>query len=518
MELRDYLRGLRRHWLAVVLTTVVGVLVAAGWAAIQTPLYQATASAYIGTPQDAANSLGVGQSQYAQGFVSTFTSYALWRSTAEAALEEAEVDVTPESVMTQIAVENPEGTAILAITATAASPESAEQLANAWVIGLQHTVDSVDGTGAAGSAPMNVFLGDSAQASQVPVYPDWQTALIIGGVVGLGFGIAFALSRTASDRRIRGGDDLDERLGHAVVGTLPLRASEGKRAGRGADTEFAFSEAMRVLRTNLQFMDVDNPPRTIVVTSPVPGDGKSTVAIELARALAASGSPTVLIDGDLRRPTVAKKTGLPEGAGLSDLLAGRAALSELLHRIPDAPNLQVLTAGTVPPNPSEILGSERMRQLLGQLSADATVILDSPPLLPVTDGAVLTHQADGALIVVTAGKTTFDLAGKAFEALANARGRALGVVINQAPTRGADASPYAHAYYTYYSNGDGKKAKGSGSSSQQSGSPSEAPAILDAPVADGAAFVDDVFPADTRPEPSGADLVGDSRRTRSRRR
>ena len=192
----------------------------------------------------------------------------------------------------------------------------------------------------------------------------------------------------------------------------------------------------------------------------------------------------MLIDGDLRRPTVAKKMGLPAGAGLSDVLAGRAEVTELLQRVPGVSNLLVLTAGTVPPNPSEILGSERMHTLMRYLATEATVIVDAPPLLPVTDGAVLAHQADGALLVVSAGKTTYDLAGKAFEALANARGRALGIVINRAPLRGVDASPYAYTYYTYYSENDKPGQAGTDGSRPAAVPAADAPVpFTDAPAA-----------------------------------
>ncbi len=193
-------------------------------------------------------------------------------------------------------------------------------------------------------------------------------------------------------------------------------------------------------------MDVDHPPRTIVVTSPLPGDGKSTIACNLALTLAAAGSAVVLVDGDLRRSTVATTMGLPGGAGLSDVLAGRAALAEVLQRTPKSPNLLVLAAGSVPPNPSEVLGSERMHTLIADLAKHAIVIIDAPPLLPVTDGAVLTHQADGALVVVTLGKTTDDLLEKSLDTLRKARGRALGIVLNKAPLRGVDASPYSYEY------------------------------------------------------------------------
>jgi capsular exopolysaccharide synthesis family protein len=191
-------------------------------------------------------------------------------------------------------------------------------------------------------------------------------------------------------------------------------------------------------------MDVDNPPRTIVVTSPLPSDGKSTIACNLALTLAAGGTPVVLVDGDLRRSTVATTMGLPGGAGLSDVLSGRAELAEVLQRTPRSPNLYVLTAGSVPPNPSEVLGSGRMRKLLADLAVHATVIVDAPPLLPVTDGAVLTHQADGAIVVVSMGKTTYDLLEKSLDTLQKSSGRALGIVLNKAPLKGADASPYSY--------------------------------------------------------------------------
>jgi capsular exopolysaccharide synthesis family protein len=205
-------------------------------------------------------------------------------------------------------------------------------------------------------------------------------------------------------------------------------------------------------------MDVDNPPRTIVVTSPLPSDGKSTIACNLAITLAASGKNVVLVDGDLRRSAVAKSLGLPGGAGLSDVLSGRAAVADVLQRTPLAPNLFVLTAGSVPPNPSEVLGSERMHKLISDLSAHATVIIDAPPLLPVTDGAVLTHQADGALIVVTVGRTTYELVERSLDILRKSNGRPLGIVLNKTPLRGPDASPYSYEYRRGY----GPKASATG--------------------------------------------------------
>ena len=457
MELRDYLRGLRRHWLAILLMTVVGAAAGYGWTLLQTPVYQAEASGYVASRQSADVGISTVGDSLARSKVQSYLEIATWRAVAEGAIEELGLDTTPEELVTQVTVTNPDDTAVLKISAVGPSPLEARDLAEAWIRAMVVAIDGIEGTGVAGSAPVTVIPGDSASLPSEPLFPDVQTAMIVGGVLGLGFGMAFALIRTVSDRRVRAADDIEAKTGVALVGSIPVTAglsdgrlldssSNGKQKNKG----FAVSEALRALRTNLQFMDVDHPPRTIVITSPLPGDGKSTIACNLAVTLAASGRTTVLIDGDLRRSMVAKTMGLPGGAGLTDVLSGRAVLSDVLQRAPGAPNLFVLAAGSIPPNPSEVLGSERMKALLGELASHATIIVDAPPLLPVTDAAVLTHQADGALLVVSIGKTTYDLVDRALDTLDKARGRALGIVLNKVPLRGIHSSPYSYEYRREY--------------------------------------------------------------------
>lgn len=458
MELRDYARGLRRHWLAILLMTLVGVGAGYGWTMLQTPVYAAGASGYVVSKQSEDVGLSTIGDNLARSRVQSYLDIAGWRSVAENAIDELGLDTTPEELVTRVTVENPTDTVIMRITAEGDSAEGARDLAEAWIRAMKVEIDTIEGDGSAGSAPVTVIPGDSASLPSMPAFPDVQTALIVGGVLGFGFGVAFAMIRTVSDRRIRAAADVEEKTGVAVVGTIPVapgldsdqRLVDSLADKKGNNT-FAVTEALRALRTNLQFMDVDHPPKTIVVTSPLPGDGKSTIACNLALTLAAAGTTVVLVDGDLRRSMVAKTMGLPGGAGLSDVLAGRAALSEVLQRTAKSNNLLVLAAGSVPPNPSEVLGSERMHALIGDLAKHATVIIDAPPLLPVTDGAVLTHQADGALVVVTLGKTTHDLLEKALDTLRKARGRPLGVVLNKAPLRGVDAAQYSYEYRRDYS-------------------------------------------------------------------
>lgn len=208
------------------------------------------------------------------------------------------------------------------------------------------------------------------------------------------------------------------------------------------------SEALRKQRTNLRYMDVDNPPQVVVISSPREGDGKSTVAVNLAYAMAASGSPTTLIDADLRRPVLADGIGLTEGAGLTDVLVGEADLDDVLQEAPGEPNLQVLAAGNIPPNPSEVLGSQAMDRLLGQLAGRGRVIVDAPPILPVTDGAILTAMSDGVILVVSAGGTLDTHVSLTLEQLAEVKGRVLGVVLNHA--QGKETSAYYGGASSYY--------------------------------------------------------------------
>lgn len=457
MDIRDYLRALRRNWIAIILMTAVGLGAAYGWAKIQTPVYEASVSGLVKsrvTPTDPQQQLAQSTDTYARAKVPTYLVMAGWRSVAVNAGSTLGLSDSPESLVKRITVTNPEATNIINIAATASSPKAAQQLADAWMKGLVSVIDDTDGIDRQpGTSPVMIYVAQTAALPEAPIFPSVPTALLIGGLLGLGGGIAFAMIRAISDRRVRGTDDVEQRLGVPVVGIIPKVDSVAAErrivaeddAHADSRTDFAVRESLRALRTNLQFMDVDHPPRTIVVTSALPGEGKSTVAANLAMTLAAAGANVVLVDGDLRRPTVASTLGLVAGAGLTDVLAGRAKLTEVAQTAPDIPNLAVLTAGTIPPNPSEVLGSARMHQLVKDLTKHATVIIDAPPVLAVTDGAVLANQADGALLVVAVGKTTYDVVDKALNTLEKARGRVLGVVLNRVPVTGRQAG-YAYDY------------------------------------------------------------------------
>ena len=300
---------------------------------------------------------------------------------------------------------------------------------------------------------------ESAELPSSPVSPNIPRNLAIGLALGLLLGAGYALVRSQIDRRISDAGEVEREFGVMVASAIPhepvlARGADGRAimavAGQIVSTgQSRAREAFLKLRTNLQFIDVDRPPRVLVVTSPLPGDGKSTVAANLAAAMSATGVDVVLIDGDLRKPTVASSFGLPETVGLTDLIIGRAEISEVVQAVDDLPNLAVIAAGRVPPNPSELLGTKSMRRLLAQLAEEFVVVIDAPPLLPVTDAAVLTAGADGALVVITARKTLDTQLRDALQLVTRVQGRTLGVVFNQV-TKTDAASGFYGAYYGGY--------------------------------------------------------------------
>ncbi|MFE6735646.1 polysaccharide biosynthesis tyrosine autokinase [Microbacterium sp. NPDC057650] len=464
MELRDYLRIMRAHWIVIVAATVLGATIGFGYSLMQPKVYTAEAVGIVAakSADDSAGSAMI-NNQLAQSKVKSYVAMGSWTSVAEDAAKELGIDTPPEVLVKRVTVTNVIDTVQLKVTAQGPSPREAQQLAQAWLKGMANAITSLETGEAAKSgetAPqpgVGLVVGDSARLPTDPSSPNTRLNTLIGGLIGLALGIGYAFIRNTLDRRVRHPRDIEREIGVSVIGTLPLEKSlDGQRQviDFASDTSLGIShhtiEAMRELRTNLQFIDVDNPPQIVVVTSSTPGDGKSTVAVNLASSLAAAGQWAILIDCDLRRPVIADIFGVPGDVGLTDILAGRAELQDVAHRPRADMPLAVVPAGRIPPNPSELLGSKRMREFLQTLSESAIVILDSPPVLPVTDAAVLAASADGVVVVASSGKTTFDMLNRAIENVQRTKGRVLGIVLNRVPRKGPGAAYYGKEYYGAY--------------------------------------------------------------------
>lgn len=222
------------------------------------------------------------------------------------------------------------------------------------------------------------------------------------------------------------------------------------------DPKSPVSETYRTLRTNIQFSSLDKKTQAIMTTSSGPGEGKSTVSANLASVMAQSGNKTILIDCDLRKPNVHRLFGLSNIYGLSNLLVDEIAFDKAIQQGP-IENLHILTSGTKPPNPAELLGSEKMRNFINTLRKYYDyIILDTPPVVVVTDAQLISRMADGCLLVVSSGEVERDAAIKAKELLVKVNAKIIGVVLNKVEKSTKGGYGY---YYHYYYDADGEKKK-----------------------------------------------------------
>ena len=310
-----------------------------------------------------------------------------------------------------------------------------------------------------------VRIIDRAIEPIVPISPKKRQNLMLGMLLGLGLGFAIAISLEYLDKTVRTVDDI-ERLNLPFVGTIPHIdiKNDGTLAtilpnGNGKNKDFQarmialnrpkspISEAYRIIRTNLQYSQVDGNLKTILITSPGPGEGKSTTTINLGITLANMGLKTLIIDADLRRPVVHNFFKFDKKPGLTNILATEMEPDDVVKSL-DIDNLYVLTSGVMPPNPSELLGSTKMRHLLQEMKAQFDIILlDSPPIIAVTDALIVASEVDGVLLVNKSGKSQIEGVKRADQLLKTARARFLGVVLNDVRAENMYGS-----YYYYYSN------------------------------------------------------------------
>ncbi|MHC6593433.1 tyrosine-protein kinase domain-containing protein [Arthrobacter sp. C152] len=464
LDLADYLNILPVYWKAIAAFTLLATLAAAGWTVLQPKIYSSDSSGIVVTPGSDNVSLALAGDSLAKAKVKNYESVAKSRLVADRVIASLDLKTGADALLGSISVKVPLDTAEIRVTATSTDPATAQRVADAWVNGLAAQVEAIEttpstdaaGQAATASTPSAVRVQPLGKAvlPTSPTSPNIKLNLALGALVGLALGVAYALVRRHLDRRLRKAAEIERLFGIPVIGTLPVdHRLDGKStvldAGTAAqvhDAGGAMAEALRELRTNLSFLDVDEPPRIIVVTSSMQAEGKSTVTANLAVTMAAAGENVVVVDGDLRRPTLVDVFNLVPGVGVTDVLTGSARLADVLQPWGALPNLSVLGSGRIPPNPSELLGSRAMKNMLDALAKDAVVLIDAPPLLPVTDAAVLSRAADGAIVVIRTGKTTQEQLDQSLGNLDKVRGRVLGAVLNYVPTKGTDAYSYYGTY------------------------------------------------------------------------
>jgi capsular exopolysaccharide synthesis family protein len=461
VELRDYIRILRSSWVLIVALTLVGVAAAAGYSLLQTPQYSSSAKVFVSTSNGSTVSELQQGNTFTQQRVKTYSDLVTTPIVLLPVINELQLDTTGEALAKQISASAPLDTTLIEITAVNSDPALAADLATAVSQSLTQVVSNIESTEAAAPAaegeaatttpsPVRLTLVQHAAVPQSPMSPNVPLNIVLGALVGLALGVGAAVLKATLDTRIRNERDVELITETPIIGGIVYDPKAKERPLIvHADPQSPRAESFRTLRTNLQYLEPGRGDRAFVITSSIESEGKSTTTANLAIALADAGARVILVDADLRRPKVDSYMGIEGAVGLTDLLIGRAELQDVIQRW-GRNQLYVLPAGRIPPNPSELLGSTQMFKVLEELKGAFDVVLfDAPPLLPVTDAAVLARSVGGAIVVVAAGRAHKQHLRGAIAALENVDAPVSGIVMTMLPTKGPDAYGYGRYGYGY---------------------------------------------------------------------
>lgn len=432
-------------WLLIVLAGLLGTAVALGVAAFSTPKYTATADVFVSvTSGQSTGDLAQG-STFSQDQARNFASVVPREIVLGPVIKELGLDTTLEDLRKQIDVEVPLNTSLITIMVTDTSPEMSARMANSVakylkqaVTELSPTVDDVKG------APVRADVIEAAGVPAKPSSPIIPLYAVLGGLAGLVLAIAYLVIVELLVAKVDSTEQVETVTGSTVLASVPRDRTIARHPIAVTARPLSLrAENIRQARTALKFLPGETN-QTFVFTSSVSGEGKSTTAANIAAAFAAEGLSTCLVEADLRRPRLEGLLDLTGGTGLSDIAVGHSKIEDTLQAWgPD--NLQVILAGTVPPNASELLGSSRGQESLRQIAERFEVtIIDTPPLTAVTDAAIIGRIFGGVILIVGGGKVRTSELNQAVSALTVADVPIRGTVLNLA--KGDENRPYAYAY------------------------------------------------------------------------
>lgn len=443
MNLLEYAKLLRSRWMTVCVTTLIAVLAAIAITVTTTPLYQSTTRLFVSTPPGESLAETYQGNRFSQERVISYSELLTGQTLAQRTIDELNLDMTAEQLQQQVEAVAKLDTVLIKLYVTDPSPTVARDIANTLTDEFVAMVAEVEAPDVDGLVDTRIFVEQRAVAAESPLVPNAFRNIAVGLILGLLAGIALAITREMLDNTVKDAGTVEDITGVGVAGDIPYDKDLRRHAVSFSGSNTATAEAFRKLQTNLQFLNVDNPPRVIVLTSSMSGEGKSTTAINVALALAETDHNVVLVDGDLRCPKLHSYLGMVGTVGLSNVLSGATSLRDALQ--PSRyPGLTLLASGPIPPTPNAVLGSQSARKTLARLRADFDyVIIDSAPLLAVTDASVLAAGADGVLLVTRYGRIKREQLAHSVASLQRVGAQLLGIAFTMVPARaGYDAYPY----------------------------------------------------------------------------
>ena len=456
MELIQYWRLIVQNRIVIGASTLVGLVIAAAITFTTTPLYESQAQIFVSTPASTLDisALATGSS-FSQQRVKSYAQIVNSPITLEPVIRKLNLKLTSTELAKTITASAPLDTVLISLKVSDTDPQRAAKVANAVAEQFGITVGDLELHGIGVDSPVKVSTVKDAFPAKSPVSPNKAINFALGIILGFACGLGICSLRKSLDNTIKNENDLDGIPLLAAIGfdeqadEKPLITQLGRYAAR--------TEAFRTLRTNLQFLSPDSHPQVIAITSALPNEGKTTSSINIALSLSQAGAKVILVEGDLRRPKVPLYLEMSSmSRGLSDLISGSSKLTlqtiKSTLRTYESTGLRVLLSGMVPPNPSELLGSRKFEELLSILRKQFEyVIIDCPPLLPISDAAVISAKADGCIVVVHAGETKKPHFIGTRDAIQNVGSAILGVIINKIPESSLEYEyGYRYGYPRYY--------------------------------------------------------------------
>jgi tyrosine-protein kinase len=452
VDLRNFFQLLRDHWKLIAFVTVLAAGCSAAFTARMTPLYSSSVTFYVSAQAKAANDpIGAYEgSLLSQQEVQSYADLLTGPMLAQYVVTSLGLNMSAAELAAELKAVPVPQTVLVTATVTDPSPRRAQWIAAAVGTDFVKVVSALERPPGGGPATVRVTVVAPAGRPTSPVSPN--PVKNVGIALGLGLlaGIGLAAARRSLDNTIKSAGQLTESAnGKPVIGAVPFDAQARRYPLIEADAPFGRRvEAFRKISTNLQFIDVDLPHKVLLFTSALPEEGKSSTVCNLAITLARSGKHVIVIEADLRRPRTSDYLGLPNGAGLTSVLVGRAEVAGAVQDWGDG-LFSVLTSGPLAPNPSDLLGSRRMGELIEQLRGDFDmVIVDAPPVLPFADTLAVAPACDGAILLARYGRTRIDQARRAGEALDAVGLPVLGAILSMTPAGRRDPD-YGYGYRRY---------------------------------------------------------------------
>lgn len=442
MSAAEYLRILRRNLLLIIALAIVGGVAALGYAETQTKLFRSYTSAIVIYRQGGTTSELLQGSNYVQNNVQTYALLATSPYVLRPVIQELDLDESATELGRRISVDTPLNTTILQIAVTDADQTRAPIVADAVTRSLTRAVSELSPS-VAGQASVRLETIAPATHPQSFVSPDRRLFGAIGVASGLVLALAIAFLHEQFRSRPRNAADIASVVDLPALGEIP-RDNRLPHSLLQQPTGIT-AEAVRAVAANLRFVSVDDPADVIIVTSAGSGDGKTSVTAALGLTMAAANHRTLIVDADLRNPSLANLLGVEGAVGLTSVLVHDVTLAEAVQPWGHE-NLWVLTGGTMSPNPGQLISSGHLTETINAAREQFdTVIIDTPPVGPVSDALWLAPATDGVILVARAGRTPIRALKEAYEALTTTRAPLLGVILNGSATRrdsGYHGKPY----------------------------------------------------------------------------